>query len=158
MTNLPKYLQREFERGGDKPRVLVEFGKYGNTYWNATGDRLFPVALAILRTRVTNGAIPSAKAAAKWRDEEATPELTEEQIKAIPEGKIRQAAETQRRNALSQWLEYDEMIRQANQVTQALTTEDGVLAWIILSNRSGNEYERVELQVLADPVQPEIGS
>lgn len=158
MTNLPKYLQREFERGGDKPRVLVEFGKYENTYWNATGDRLFPVALEILKTRVTNGAIVSAKTATKWRDKEATPELTEEQIKVLPEGKIRTAAETQHRNALSQRLEYDEMIRQANQVTQALTTEDGVLAWIILSNRSGNEYERVELQVLADPVQPEIGS
>lgn len=151
MTNLPKYLQREFDRGGDKPRVLVEFGKYTNVYWNATGDRLFPVALAILKERVMNGAIPSAKAAAKWRDEEAVPELTDEQIKALPEGKIKQAAETQRNNAISQRAEYDEMVRQAGQVTQALTTQDGVLAWVILSNRSGNEYEKLELQVLLDP-------
>lgn len=158
MTNLPKYLQREFDRGGDKPRVLVEFGKYGNAYWNATGDRLFPVALEILKTRVTNGAIISAKTAAKWRDEEATPELTEEQIDALPAGKIKKAAETQRRNALSQRVEYDEMIRQANQVTQALATQDGVLAWIILSSRSDNEYEKIELQVLVDPDQQEIGS
>lgn len=158
MTNLPKYLQREFDKQGDKPRVLVEFGKYGNVYWNATGDRLFPVALAILKERVTNGAIVSAKTAAKWRDEEAVPELTEEQIKALPEGKIKQAAETQRRNAISQRAEYDEMIRQAEQVRVALDTQDGVLAWVILSNRSGYEYERVDLQVLVDPDQKEIGS
>lgn len=151
MTNLPRYLQRELDKQGDKPRVLVEFGKYTNVYWNATGDRLFPVALAILKERVMNGAIPSAKTVTKWRNEEAVPELTDDQIKALPEGKIKQAAETQRRNAISQRAEYDEMIRQAGQVTQALTTQDGVLAWVILSNRSGNEYEKVELQVLLDP-------
>lgn len=158
MTSLPRYLQREFERDGDKPRVLVEYQKNGTIYWNATGDRLFSVALEILKNRVKYHAIPSAEAVRKWKERETQPELTKEQIEALPPGKVKEAAIVQFSQALSQRAEYDRMIQQAEQANQALDTQDGVLAWVILSNRSGYEYERVELQVLLNPEDPEISS
>ncbi len=151
MTTLPKYLRREIDQAGDSPRVLVEFQKDGTVYWNATGERLFAVALQILRQRVKYGIIPSVETVQAWKQQSPGPELTKEQIDALPEGRIKTAAANQRTQALLRQIDFDDLIVKTIQIEKAIQEKDGVAAWIILTERSSYEYERVELCVLRNP-------
>ncbi len=151
MTTLPKYLRREIDQAGDSPRVLVEFQKDGTVYWDATGERLFAVALHILRQRVEYGIIPSVEMVQAWKQQSPGPELTEEQIDALPEGRVKTAAANQRAQALLRQIDFEDLIVKTIQIEKAIQEKDGVAAWIILTERSSYEYERVELCVLSNP-------
>jgi hypothetical protein len=151
MTTLPPYLRREIDRAGNSPRVLVEFQKDGTVYWDATGERLFAVALHILRRRVANGMIPSAETVEAWKQQSPAPELTKEQIDALPEGRVKTAAVNQRTQALLKQIDFNDLIVKVLVIAKAIREKDGVAAWIVLTERSSYEYERVELCVLSNP-------
>ena len=133
------------------PRVLIQSWKHGRNYYDATGNNLRLVALDALKFNVEAGYTWSAEDTKKYIKEPTPPDLTYEQIAALPEGEVKQTAETQARRYERKNRERKDAILQAELVEHALKKRDGYLAWEILQERSGYEHEYVSLEDLEQP-------
>jgi hypothetical protein len=120
-TQLPKYMQQEVE--DEEPRVLVEFQKHQTVYWNATSkERLLALALRILEFRMGYGFFRTVEEIQKELDKYNTSHVFLSLVK--------------------------EELRHSLMAEKAIENNDGALAWLLLNERTGHEYERIELHVL----------
>ena len=133
------------------PRVLIQSWKHGKNYYDATGRNLGPAALEALQFSVEAGYIWSVEDTKKYIKEPAPPDLSREQIAALPDGEIKQFAEKQVQRYERDIEDRREAILQAEQTERALANRDGRLAWKILQERSDYEYEHVFLEQLEQP-------
>ena len=133
------------------PRVLIQSWKHGKNYYDATGNNLSLAALDALKFSVEAGYIWSVEDTKKYIEEPKLPDLTREQIEALPEGEIKRAAKKQARRYEREKREREDAILQAEQVELSLEGRNGQLAWEILRERSDFEYEGIELEDLEQP-------
>lgn len=136
----------------DTQRILIEHQKNADVYWNATGSKLFAAALRILNQRMENGII-ATEAKAK-RDQEryiVKPELTQEQIDALPTGSVKDMAQHQFNRIARSNQAYADAVDLAIRIKEIIEDGLGGAAWEILQERKRYEYEGFELAVLLDP-------
>lgn len=125
-------------------RILVIKEKHGDWYMDATDDKLYSSALAILTSRYNEG---------YWYEirEEKPKELdfSEETIINLPlsfqpQAKLELHRYKQKKSA------YDRAVKERERIEHAVKHRDGKEAWSILQHRSNNEYEEVTLERLAE--------
>lgn len=125
-----------------KRQALVAQEKHGTRVFDATTETaLHKSALALVAERLKIG----------WYyepEEPKKPELTKEQVEALPEGKIRKEAKRQHRDYRQELEEHEEDVEFWQNVQTALETQDGALAWKCLQHRDDHEYEQVYLTTL----------
>lgn len=126
------------------PSVLVEHGKHGEYYWDATTKEKFRAnCLAILKDRLDQG----------WyyyepeEPTEPTGLLTKEEIKELQQPYKGQAIQIYN-NYQSRLRDYKLEKETWDELKEAIEKEDGGLAWGVLYDRSDYEYERVSLEDL----------
>lgn len=124
-------------------QILIYKEKYGNSYYNVfTITQLYKVALEIVQNRMDDGYIQEFNLPEKL-------DFTKEDIEKLPES-LRKEAEKK--------LEYYQAnlksIKENNQsfldAKKAVETQDGYLAWLVLNNRAGYEYENFEIVSVTD--------
>lgn len=151
-TKLPKFMQKMLDSQGDAPRILVKEWKHGITYHDATGEKLFAVALEILRLHKDEWHyIPSVETAKKWLAEaKAAVDMPKELAESLPES-IRAEAMRIAEYQAAQVIASEDLLHAAREAERAVEENDGRLAWMILNDRRGYEYEKIELHVLQQP-------
>ena len=141
-------IARFTEYDEDANYVLIAKEKHGTRYMDAsTKDAFLANALKLMKERIGHG----------WYYElepgegPKVPELTQDQVDALPDGEIKDTAK-------AQWKRYRRQLRDraeddnfAVKVRKALADEDGELAWDVLRTRSDAEYEYVSLECLETP-------
>lgn len=131
----------------DRPSVLVCHEKHGDLYYHVPNDQaLCRAALSILRERLEAG---------HWyndpKDElPADPNLTPEQIEALPAGPIRETAKREVASYQRAVREQGDAIEMWKNIHRAIEENNGKLAWTILRDRSDWEYERVSIETLQE--------
>jgi len=136
------------------PGVIVLKEKHGTRYyWALTREERNASALAILTERWNNGNSDYYYDPFKNKQESAKPELTLEQVNALPDGKIKQMALKEHNTSdrrRRQQLEAEELYLE---IKRAVEEEDGQLAWSALSWRGDYEYEGFYIEHLeGDPI------
>lgn len=123
------------------PRMLVVKDKYSATYYHVpTIEKLKQACLYILEERQKEGCYPEAE------DSQPTPpELTEEQIAALPEGEIKKLAQEQHARYHDSLRYHEEAQIETKAIKNALATKDGLLAFSVLLERASYEYEGFEI-------------
>lgn len=115
--------------------LLIFREKHGNRHFLVpTVDDLYGAALKLLDERNTEG----------WFDKPEQPEAfeyNEEQLKALPEGKVRDAAFKLYEEYLDEVKQYEEDKAVYDRVIRAIEEKDGRLAWYIIKDRKSYEYE-----------------
>lgn len=126
------------------PSVLVEHGKHGEYYWDATTQEKFQAnCLAILKNRFDQGWY-------YYEPEEPTKPkglLTKEEIKELQQPYKGQAIQIYN-NYVRAKREYVSEKELWDELKAAIEENDGGLAWGVLYDRSDYEYERVSLEDL----------
>jgi hypothetical protein len=123
------------------PRLLILKEKHGDKYYHVpTPETLATVSLATLKQRKEEGWYPVNQS------QPTKPELAKEQIDALPEGSIKQAAIQQHKDYLLAVQYHSEEQETAAAIEKAITTSNGKLACRILMERAGCEYEGFRLE------------
>ncbi|MHA2068144.1 MAG: hypothetical protein ACXABY_27600 [Candidatus Thorarchaeota archaeon] len=133
------------EAGKDWPQqVLVAREKHGTRIFNAlTRKDCYASALRLLMERFTDSYwyhkpdAPSGK-----------PELTKDQIDALPDGEIKNLAKKQWKRFKKSNSYYEDALAQYNEIVLAVESEDGRLAFQCLRDRDDHEYEGICLEIL----------
>lgn len=131
----------------DRPSVLVCHEKHGQLYYHAPNDAaLCRAALSILRMRLEAG---------HWYNDPTdelppNPNMTDEQIAALPAGPIRDTAIREVARYRSAVREQGDAIEMFADIKKAIEENNGKLAWRILRDRSDYEYERVSIEQLLE--------
>lgn len=123
-------------------KVLIQHGKYDNTYYDAsTDEQLGKAALIILADHHRLG----------YYDAPDAPKPLAFDLTAIPES-LHNEAQRQLDRAKASERYYRDALMQLNKIQQVLQDKSGFAAWQILLSRSLHEYEEVELIELIDPI------
>jgi hypothetical protein len=131
----------------DRPSVLVCHQKHGDIYYNAPDDAaLCKAALSILKERLEDG---------YWYNDPAdelpaNPNMTDEQIDALPAGRIRDTARQEMTNYHVAVQEQGDAISMWKDIHRAIEENNGKLAWRILRDRRDYEYERCSIEQLQE--------
>jgi hypothetical protein len=133
------------EAGKDwSKQVLVAREKHGTRILNAlTRKDCYASALLLLTERFTDSywyhkpEPPSGK-----------PELTQDQIEALPDGEVKDLAKKQWKRFEKRNKRYEDALVQYNEIVLAVESEDGKLAYQCLYDRADHEYEGVSLECL----------
>jgi len=138
----------------DHVGVLVHHGKYGEThYYVPTEAHLHASALQLLSALKEGGWYEHLKFDPKESRIYGAkhPGMEPDEIAKLPEGPIRAAA-------VKAWKEYtkeqeddQERDKEYRVIERALKNRDGELAWRILQERTGGEYERVSIERMETP-------
>jgi len=127
-------------------QILVATEKHGTRYFDAsTDEQLHRAALKLLAERKEMGWYYDPKP-----PDDAAPELTEEQIEALPDGKVKDAAVQQHLKYKATIRRYKDEHAEYLRMEKALAEQDGRAAWVFLQVHADFEYEQVELVKLED--------
>ena len=125
-------------------RILVLEEKHGNRYFDASTDKLLAQAsLIVLKERYEEGG---------WYfkpSEPSKPDFTEEQASELPPS-LKPAAMEFLRLYNCQLLRYREELDDYERIERAIASNNGWLAWNVLHDRSGYEYETCNPEDLID--------
>jgi len=130
------------------PGILVLHEKHGDWHYSVpTEAHLHAAALEILARRLGDNWYydPRERSEAERQYAPKPPELTDEQIEALPKGDVREAAEKQRRRYLAYQAEAADAVRWIEGVEYALEHKDGSEAWQLLRERHEGEYEGMSI-------------
>lgn len=126
-----------------EPSVLVLKEKHDDLYFHVPDEAtLHKVALDILTKRLKSG---------DWyydlrQDVPKSPELTKEQIEALPDGRIKEIARKEVDNYQSRLRSYQHEVEDYVNLQRAVKDKDGKAAWRALLRRHCGEYEQVRLE------------
>lgn len=124
----------------ETPSVLVERQKHGNRYYFLyVIEDLEEWALKILTERHEEG---------YWYEKPEPPDssnnLSTEEIQKLPPKLQAEATKLNQRYILENNAYIDEL-SEYNDIVEAIKTKNGKAAWVILNNRSGGEYENIDI-------------
>ena len=120
-------------------RILVVEEKHGSRYFDArTDDLLFAAALKLIGERMDS----RYAFIVKPDEPEYEKELTDDQIRALPEGSSpRRVAEEIKKQNLRRRREYDDELLWYDTAVKAVKEKNGKLAFSVLRHRQDYEYE-----------------
>ena len=125
----------------DGPKLLILKEKHCNRYFHVTNERtLFRIAIEVLRERYEEG---------WYQDDPRTPDgpgFVEAAMETLPQS-LRAAARQQLDGYKHDYKEWETARNFALRTKRALKDKNGRLAWTLLNERSGHEYEQATLQV-----------
>ncbi len=146
MTKLGKYLERQVAEM-EYPRLLLNKDKYSTAYYLVQDEAaLWRACLMILKVRVDSDYMQ----APDDKPYDLQKVLPKEQVEALPEPyRSEELKKLKHNNRVT--AEHQEEVEQWQQVQQALKDKDGKLAFMILKERNGHEYEGFEFEDLVVP-------
>ncbi len=132
------------EHDPSKRYVLFACEKHGERFLDATTEEAFhKSAVKLLRERLEENGYDYLKS-----DGLKKPDLTKEQVEALPDGDVKKTAQKQRREHLRALYQNAENDRLHKDIVKAVKEEDGPAAWDALERCSDGEYGQVELEEL----------
>lgn len=123
------------------PGVLVVKEKHCTRYMKAgTVEELYVSALKLVNERID----PDYQWYYKPDKPDTENVLSEEQIKALPEGRVKDLAVKEFKNVKYDFAQYEDDLAFWNAVQECIKKSDGKLAYALLMNHRDYEYESIE--------------
>lgn len=121
------------------PGVLVAKEKHGDRYFDSsTPEAFFKACLTLVKERLTPDYgyyFPPT--------EVKTPSLSKEAAEVLPDGPVRAAAVREWAQYIAAVKAYERDLKMFEAAKLAVESEDGLLAWTVLSMRKDYEYEYI---------------
>lgn len=142
-----KFEQKKYDRLAkmvkDTPHVLIIRDKYSTQYLVAGNMReLEASTLSVLKARFEAGYYGDSEGPGK-------PEMTKEQVDALPEGEVKNFALKQLCNYNNRLAEYEEGKAFVQEAGQVIEDRSGYRAYLLLFQRNYFEYEGISLEPLS---------
>lgn len=128
----------------NKKQILIAHEEHGTRYFDAsTPELLAESAFNLLKERWDSG---------YWYYSYDPPEdkdiLSEEQIAALPTASLRNSESKKRKEHLRELYKWQDNQKEYNAIKECIENGQKTKAWKLLRDRSGCEYENVELEEL----------